>query len=585
MTQSKVCLIAIDGWGVNEPVPEKPLQGDAIANASTPVMTRLASGDKTVDSLYTTIAAHGLSVGLPQGLMGNSEVGHLNIGAGRIVYQDIVRIDLAVKKNTLKDAPALKKAFDNAKQKSGGRIHFLGLVSDGGVHSHMNHLKCLLRSAKDAGIRDAYVHFFADGRDTSPKSAVGYLKDLLNYMKQDLGGYGQIATIEGRYYAMDRDKRWERIKLAYDAIVAGVGESTTDPVHLIEVDRYENAQETDEFLKPIIVNRDGCVKDDDTLIFFNYRSDRMRQIMQVFGKLFGDSKQEQAQYPFEMEHERSGLHIITMTQYKADFPYEVMFPPQKMTNVLSEVIAQNKLPQLHVAETEKYAHVTFFFNGGTEKQYAGEDRLMVPSPKGVATYDLKPEMSSIEVGEAVARALRDGRAASYADGQMFASAPTPLSFNKEDSATTDGRELYPFVMCNFAAPDMVGHTGKYEPALKAIEATDKAIGIIYEACKENGYVLIITADHGNAEKMVAEDGTPHTAHTCARVPLIIANFKASSLLQQPAKLKGGLGFKSDGGEGESVVETGGALCDVGPTILKIMGLTQPEEMTGESLLE
>ncbi|KAJ3065400.1 2,3-bisphosphoglycerate-independent phosphoglycerate mutase [Quaeritorhiza haematococci] len=461
--KQNVCLIVIDGWGIS---PEADSKGDAIRNANTPTMTKLEK-----EYAFLPISAHGLAVGLPDGLMGNSEVGHLNVGAGRVVYQDIVRIDLAVKNKTLGKQPALAAAMKRAKE-GNGRLHLLGLISDGGVHSHINHLFAMLEIAKEAGVPHTFVHFFGDGRDTSPRSATTYLKQLQDFMKKI--GYGTLATITGRYYAMDRDKRWERIKIAYEGLVQGLGEKVPkgqDPVKTVE-ERYAK-DETDEFLKPIIVDENGCIQDKDTMIFFNYRSDRMRQINQTFG----------IKTPFETAKTPKDISITTMTQYKADFPFPTIFPPQAMDNVLAEWLDKHEIPQCHIAETEKYAHVTFFFNGGTEAQFKKEDRVLVPSPK-VATYDLKPEMSAIEVAEKV----------------------------KETIET----KKYPLVMCNFAPPDMVGHTGMFEKAVKGVEATDKGIGIIFEACEKAGYVLFITADHGNAEKMIGDNGQPHTAHTTAQ---------------------------------------------------------------------
>ncbi|KAJ1958281.1 2,3-bisphosphoglycerate-independent phosphoglycerate mutase [Linderina pennispora] len=506
---NKACLIVIDGWGINDNPEAK---GDAIRDAPTPVM----DGFET-DAQFTSLAAHGRAVGLPAGLMGNSEVGHLNIGAGRVVYQDIVRIDLALEEKRFGSTEAIKDLFDHAKA-GNGRLHLAGLVSDGGVHGHIKHLIGLLEAAKEAGVPESYVHFFADGRDTSPRSTTKYLAEL----QQAIASlqYGKIATIVGRYYAMDRDKRWERVQVAFDAMTQGTGEKTSDAIKTVE-ERYAR-DETDEFLKPIIVDSEGLVKENDSIFFFDFRSDRMREITQAFGI---------KPTPFDSVVP-AGLQIATMTQYKADFPFPAAFPPQKMTDVLAEWLAKESVAQVHVAETEKYAHVTFFFNGGSEAQFAGEDRDLIPSPK-VATYDLKPEMSSWAVAEKVAEELDSGK--------------------------------YPFVMCNFAPPDMVGHTGIYDAAFQAMEATDKAIGRIYDACKKNGYALFVTADHGNAEKMLSDDGsTPHTAHTCSRVPFVMAN------------AENGAKFIAD--------DDKHALCDVAPTLLKYMGLEVPEHMTGHSLL-
>ncbi|KAF9347121.1 hypothetical protein BGX34_003387 [Mortierella sp. NVP85] len=502
-----VCCVVIDGWGVSD---KDKTEGDAIFHAQT---TNMSMFEKEYP--YKTLGAHGLDVGLPDGLMGNSEVGHLNIGAGRIVYQDIVRIDLAVSRKQLGQLENIKASLEYAKANT-GRLHFIGLISDGGVHSHQDHLYALLEAAKEAGVPEVYVHFFGDGRDTSPRSAAGYLESLLAKFQEI--GCGKLSTITGRYYAMDRDKRWERIKVAVDGLVQGKGDETDDPVQAIK-DNYEK-DVTDEFLKPIIVNKDGLIRDKDTVFCFNYRSDRMREISSVLGKLITTS--EDIQVPDD-------LHITTMTQYKSDFGFPVAFPAQSMTNVLAEWLAKKGVPQCHVAETEKYAHVTFFFNGGTEAQFENEHRDLIASPK-VATYDLKPEMSAGEVGEKVAEEIATGK--------------------------------FPFVMCNFAPPDMVGHTGKYEAAIKGVEATDQAIGKIYEACEKHGYILFVTADHGNAEKMVSDDGkTPHTAHTCSRVPFVMTS------------------------KNHRFTDATGALCDVAPTILRVMGLDVPAEMTGQSLLQ
>ncbi|KAI8138636.1 2,3-bisphosphoglycerate-independent phosphoglycerate mutase [Fennellomyces sp. T-0311] len=505
--KEKVCLICIDGWGISS---KQSADGDAIRNADTPVMDTFEKMDP-----FIKISAHGLDVGLPDGLMGNSEVGHLNIGSGRIVYQDIVRIDLALKNKEFGQIANIKGAFDRAKANN-GRIHFCGLVSDGGVHSHIDHLIALLEAAKEAGVKEAYVQFFGDGRDTAPRSATKYVKQLQDAI--DKLGYGKIATIVGRYYAMDRDKRWERVQIAFEGLTEGKGEKSDNPIKTIE-ERYK-ADETDEFLKPIILGDEGRIKDDDTVFFFNFRSDRMREINQALGI---------APCPFEATVPKN-LEIFDMTQYKSDFPFKVAFEPQQMDNVLAEWLSKNGIAQMHIAETEKYAHVTFFFNGGTEAQFEKEDRALIPSPK-VATYDLQPEMSSHAVAERVAEAIQEDK--------------------------------YPFVMCNFAPPDMVGHTGKYDAAVKAVGATDKGIGIIYEACKKHGYILVVTADHGNAEKMLSDDGkNPHTAHTTSDVPFIVASHKYKFI--ENAK---------------------GCLADVAPTILHIMGLQCPKEMTGHNLVK
>ena len=400
---------------------------------------------------YTTLDASSLSVGLPEGLMGNSEVGHLNIGAGRVVWQDSVRIDQTLKKGELNKVENIVKAFSRAKD-GNGRLHLCGLVSDGGVHSNITHLFGLLEVAKEMQIPKVYIHFFGDGRDTDPKSAAKYMEQLLNKTKEL--GVGEVATVVGRYYIMDRDKRWERVEIGMKGLVTGEGEDSSDPLQTIK-DRYEK-NETDEFLKPIIVGgKERRVQDDDTLFFFNYRSDRVREITQLLGD-YDRSPRPDFPYP-------KNISITTMTQYKTDYTFPVAFPPQHMGNVLAEWLGKKNLQQCHVAETEKYAHVTFFFNGGIEKQFPGEVRDMIPSPR-VATYDLDPKMSAAGVGAKMAERLGEGK--------------------------------FDFVMNNFAPPDMVGHTGVYEAAIKGVAATDKAIGEIYEACKKNNYILFITADHG-----------------------------------------------------------------------------------------
>ncbi|KIK99516.1 hypothetical protein PAXRUDRAFT_822672 [Paxillus rubicundulus Ve08.2h10] len=410
----------------------------------------------------------------------------------------------------------------NRAKEGNGRLHLLGLISDGGVHSHIHHLKALIETAKKTGVPHTYIHFFGDGRDTAPTSAKGYAEDLLSFIKSE--SYGELATVVGRYYAMDRDKRWDRVKVAVDALVEGKGEETDDVLKTIQ-ERYEE-KETDEFFKPIIVNGvEGRIKEGDTLFCFNYRSDRMREIASVIGL---------PDKPIEVDIPKD-LHITTMSRYNAEFPFPVAFPPQAMTNVLAEWLSKQGASQAHIAETEKYAHVTFFFNGGVEKQFPSEERHMIASPR-VATYDLQPEMSAQGVADKVAEVVKSHK--------------------------------HEFVMCNFAPPDMVGHTGIYDAAVKAITATDEAVGTIYEACKEAGYVLLITADHGNAEQMVnAETGAPHTAHTTNKVPFIMTGE--------------GLQFVKD----EEGAEEPGALADVAPTVLAIMGLPQPEEMNGRSLLK
>ncbi|PFH45765.1 hypothetical protein AMATHDRAFT_71103 [Amanita thiersii Skay4041] len=527
MTQvkNKVCLIVHDGWGISEET-----KGNAVHAGTTTNMDSLAK-----EYCYRTLAAHGTAVGLSEGLMGNSEVGHLNIGAGRVVWQDIVRIDVSIKKKQFHKNPVILDSCKKAKQ-GNGRLHLLGLISDGGVHSHINHLFALLETAKQQCVPHVYVHFLGDGRDTAPASAAGYCQQLLDFMKKE--GVGELASVIGRYYAMDRDKRWERIKIAVDGLVKGEGEDGKGPDGIVNVikENYEK-KVTDEFLKPIIVNGDeGRIKDGDTLFFFNYRSDRMREIVSVMGL---------PDKPMEVDVPKN-LNITTMSRYNVEFPFPVAFPPQAMTNVLAECLSTNGVKQAHVAETEKYAHVTFFFNGGVEKQFENEERHMIPSPK-VATYDKLPKMSAHGVAEKVAELLK--------------------------------KSEHEFIMCNFAPPDMVGHTGVYDAAVEAITETDAAVGTIAKAAKEAGYILLITADHGNAEQMInPETGNPHTAHTTNPVPFIMtADPKRYQFVKDEVN------GTSESKEENSGAEDG-ALCDVAPTILDLMGLEKPEEMTGRSLL-
>ncbi|KAH9479078.1 2,3-bisphosphoglycerate-independent phosphoglycerate mutase [Psilocybe cubensis] len=532
--KNKVCLIVHDGWGI---ALEKGIKGNAIEAADTPVMDRITKEDAA-----TTLLASGTAVGLSEGLMGNSEVGHLNIGAGRIVWQDIVRIDVSIKKRQFHKNEAILASCKRAKE-GNGRLHLIGLVSDGGVHSHINHLFALLETAKEQGVPHTYIHFLGDGRDTAPRSSEKYAQELIDFTKKL--GYGEIATVVGRYYAMDRDKRWDRVKIAVDGLVQGEGEKVEGGQDgLVEAIRANYAKDvTDEFLKPIIVNGDeGRLKDNDTIFFFNYRSDRMREIVSVLGL---------PDKPMEVTVPKD-LGITTMSRYNAEFPFPVAFPPQAMTNVLAEWLSKQGVKQAHIAETEKYAHVTFFFNGGVEKQFPQETRHMIASPK-VATYDKQPEMSAQGVADKVAEVLKEG--------------------------TED------FVMCNFAPPDMVGHTGVYDAAVKAVTATDKAVGTIADAAKEHGYVLLITADHGNAEQMLdPHTGNPHTAHTTNPVPFLMVGeglkFKEWKQVKEEKKED----KKEKGEKDDDEAEDEPAICDVAPTVLDIMGLPIPEDMTGRSLL-
>lgn len=511
----KCVLICIDGWGV--PGEQSPKDGDAITNAKTPVMDEFAKDGSSTAQGFTELEASSLAVGLPEGLMGNSEVGHLNIGAGRVVWQDSVRIEQTIKNGKMKDVENVKASFQRAID-GNGRLHLLGLISDGGVHSHIQHLFSLLEVAKAMGVPKVYVHFFGDGRDTDPKSAAGYMQELLDKMKEL--GIGELATVVGRYFIMDRDKRWDRVEIGMKGVVIGEGEESDDAVKTIN-ERYDKG-ENDEFLKPIIFGgKERRVQDGDTLFFFNYRSDRVREVTQLLGDYDRSPKPD---FPYPKD-----IHITTMTRYKTDYTFPVAFAPQKMNDVLAEWLGKKGVKQCHVAETEKYAHVTFFFNGGVEKQFEGEEREMIASPK-VATYDLQPEMSAQGVADKMCEKISEKK--------------------------------YEFVMNNFANPDMVGHTGVYDAALVAVEVTDKAIGQIYERCKQEGYVLFVTSDHGNAEEMKTPEGKPKTSHTTNKVPFVMANAP----------------------EGWSLQKKDGILGDVAPTILAAMGLDQPEDMDGKSLL-
>jgi len=496
----------LDGWG-HSPDPEV----SAIDNAETPF----------IDSLYekypnAELRTDGLHVGLPEGQMGNSEVGHMNLGAGRIVYQDLAKINLAVKKNTLAKEPVLVEAFKYAKDKDKD-VHFLGLLSDGGVHSHIDHLKGLLSAANDYGLENTFVHAFTDGRDVDPKAGYGFVISLKEHLAKTTG---KLATVTGRYYAMDRDQRWERVKLAYDAIVNGIGTPTKNIEKSIEESYEENV--TDEFLKPfVIVDKDDKpltqIKDGDVVIFFNFRTDRGRQLTDAL-----------TQRDFhEQNMHKLDLHYVTMTNYDESFTgINVVFNKDNLVDTLGEVLAKNGKKQIRIAETEKYPHVTFFFSGGQETPFAGETRILRNSPK-VATYDLKPEMSAYELRDALIPELEKGE--------------------------TD------FVCLNFANGDMVGHTGVMEAAIKACEAVDQCVKDVVTSALENGYTTIMIADHGNCETMVNPDGSPHTAHTTNPVPVILIDKDLKNI-------------KS------------GILGDMAPTILKLIGLPQPEAMTQESLI-
>ncbi len=512
MDKKTTVLMILDGFGINDKE-----NGNAIRQANTPVLDGILKKYPAVRGY-----ASGRDVGLPDGQMGNSEVGHLNIGAGRIVYQELTRITKAIEDGDFFENPELLAAVEHCK-KNGSALHLYGLLSDGGVHSHNTHLYALLQLAKRNGLEKVYVHAFLDGRDTPPASGADYAEQLAEKLRET--GVGKIATVMGRYYAMDRDTRWERVQEAYNAMVLGRGTTATDAVQAIK-DSYE-AGKTDEFVMPtVIVDEEGMavgkINDHDAVIFYNFRPDRAREITR--------SLCDDAFTGFEREKVPADLKYICFTEYDVTIPNkEVAFKPQKLTNTLGEYLSSKGLKQLRTAETEKYAHVTFFFNGGVEEPNANEDRWLVPSPK-VATYDLQPEMSAVGVTDGLVRAL----------------------LSKE----------YDLIVVNYANPDMVGHTGVMEAAVKAIETVDTCLGRVLNALIEVGGQMFICADHGNSDQMVDYDSNqPFTAHTTNPVPFILVNYTD------------GIGLKQ-----------GGKLADIAPTLLEMMGLEKPAEMTGESLL-
>jgi 2,3-bisphosphoglycerate-independent phosphoglycerate mutase len=502
----KVILMILDGWG-KSPDPKV----SAIDNANTPY----------IDSLYSKYASaslrtDGLHVGLPEGQMGNSEVGHMNLGAGRIVYQDLVKINLAVAQKTLNKEHVLVDAFNYAKTNNKD-VHFLGLLSNGGVHSHINHIKGLIDAAHEAGVKHSYIHGFTDGRDVDPKSGAGFVKELETFIADK---NAEIASISGRYYAMDRDKRWERVKLVYDALVHAKGDASKDIVSTIETN-YANAI-TDEFIKPIIrVGENNkpltSVKPGDVVVFFNFRTDRGRELTEVLS---------QNDFP-EHDMQKLDLHYVTLTNYNDTYKnINVIFNKENLTETLGEVLAKNNKKQIRIAETEKYPHVTFFFSGGQEAPFEGEQRILRNSPK-VATYDLKPEMSAYELKDALVTELK-----------------------KED---------VDFVCLNFANGDMVGHTGVMDAAIKACEAVDICAKEVIETGLEHGYTTLLIADHGNCETMINPDGSPNTAHTTNPVPIVLID-------KELKRIKDGI------------------LGDIAPTVLKLIGVAQPKAMTQESLV-
>ncbi|MGN0036111.1 MAG: 2,3-bisphosphoglycerate-independent phosphoglycerate mutase [Bacteroidaceae bacterium] len=500
----KALLMILDGWGIGDHKKD-----DVIFNTPTPYWDYLMQTYP-----HSQLQASGENVGLPDGQMGNSEVGHLNIGAGRIVYQDLVKINRACADNSILKNPEIVAAFSYAKEQ-GKNIHFMGLTSNGGVHSSLDHLFKLCDIAKEYGLENTFIHCFMDGRDTDPKSGKGFIEQLQAHCAQSAG---HVASIIGRYYAMDRDKRWERVKEAYDLLVNGTGKKATCMVQAMQESYDEGV--TDEFIKPIVnANVDGTIKEGDVVIFFNYRNDRAKELTVVL---------TQQDMPEAGMHTIPGLQYYCMTPYDASFKgVHIIFDKENVENTLGEYISSKGLKQLHIAETEKYAHVTFFFNGGRETPYEQEDRILVPSPK-VATYDLKPEMSVYEVKDKLVAAI--------------------------------GENKYDFIVVNYANGDMVGHTGVYEAIEKAVVAVDACVKEVIEAAKAQGYEAIIIADHGNADHALNDDNTPNTAHSLNPVPFVYVTERTDAQVAD------------------------GRLADVAPSILHIMGLEQPAEMTGSNLI-
>ncbi len=506
-----VLLCIMDGFGRNDEA-----YGNAIEAAATPNLDKIMN-----ENPMTFIGASGMDVGLPDGQMGNSEVGHTNIGAGRVVYQELTRITKSIKDGDFFENEALKGAMENCLN-NGSALHLMGLMSDGGVHSHNTHMYAIVEMAKKMGLKEVYVHCFLDGRDVPPASGADFVEETCNKLKEI--GLGKVATVMGRYYAMDRDNRWDRVGKAYAAMVYGEGVKADCPVAAIK-ESYETVDAdgknlTDEFVLPTVCAENATIKANDSVVFFNFRPDRAREITRTFV--------DEAFDGFERRNGFFPLYYVCMTQYDATMPnVYVAFKPQTLENTFGEYLAKMNKTQLRIAETEKYAHVTFFFNGGVEKQYEGEDRILVASPK-VATYDLQPEMSAYEVTEKVTEAIRAGK--------------------------------YDAIILNFANCDMVGHTGIFDAAKAAVEAVDTCVGRVYDAVREMDGVMLITADHGNADKMYEADGSPFTAHTTNPVPFVVCGYDCE-------------------------LREGGKLCDIAPTMLKIMSLEQPAEMTGESIIK
>lgn len=506
---NRVALFILDGLGES-----KRKEGNAVYDANTPFLDSLREKYP-----FTIIDASGEAVGLPEGQMGNSEVGHLNLGAGRVVYQSLTKVSKSIRDGDFFENKVFVDLIENCK-KNKTALHLIGLISDGGVHSHLEHLYALISLAKDSGVEKVFIHGNLDGRDVPPRSALKYIEQVEEKLKEI--GVGEFATISGRYYGMDRDNRWERVEKAYNAIVLGEGESVSSAKEAVERS-YNVADNNDEFCLPSVITKNnspvGVINDSDSVLFFNFRPDRAREMSRAIGI-----------YDFDgFERKRIvKVHYATLTQYDKTFPFPVAYPPESLKDILAEVLAENKMSQLRIAETEKYAHVTFFFNGQVEDPYPMEERILVPSPK-VATYDLQPEMSAYEVAEKLEEAIK--------------------------------AEKFDTIICNFANCDMVGHTGFYEAAVKAVEAVDECLSKVVPLILERGGEVLITADHGNADEMLMEDGSVSTQHSTNPVPFIAVSNKKKYSLRE-----------------------GGRLCDVAPTLLKLLEIKKPEAMTGESII-
>lgn len=507
MSVSPVALVILDGWGIND-----SCENNAACQARTPVLDKLRQEWPT-----SRIGTSGADVGLPDGQMGNSEVGHLNIGAGRIIYQDLSRITRAIEDGSFDENPALMRACERVAE-SGGKLHLLGLLSDGGVHSHNTHLYALVRLAQKAGVKDVCIHAFLDGRDTPPKSGQGYLEQLETELSAI--GLGRVATITGRYWAMDRDNRWDRVEKAWQALVLGIGKSASSSQEAIAA-AYA-ADLTDEFVEPCVIGEAGTIDDSDAAIFFNFRADRAREMTRALALDAFDG--------FERSKAPQLVDYVCLSEYDETFGLPIAFSAETYPDILSDVVSDAGLKQLRIAETEKYAHVTFFFNGGVEKAWPGEDRVLIPSPQDVATYDQKPAMSAVAVTDEVVKRVEQGE--------------------------------YHLIILNYANCDMVGHTGILDAAVEAVETVDTCLGRVVEAVVSAGGKLLITSDHGNCEQMVDEQGRPHTAHTSNQVPLVFVDSQSQ----------------------KQTIDDG-ILADLAPTILQLLGLSQPQAMSGRSLLK